>query len=621
MLSHATLADSRSLLPFLGFEGDGETCTPICSAGCVRGTCAFVAGPPFGRCDCEEGFQGTNCSSCILGAHGCHENAACAVSPQGQLSCICNEGYEGNGQSSCQPVCTQSCGEHGVCTAPDTCSCDVGYTGEFCDTLCGCNGHSTCVDGVGLCDACQHNTTGATCDACADGFYGNATTGDAQACQPCPCNGHGTCNRTTGECFCDAATQGANCEECRAGFYGDPQDGQPCVAFCSDNRNRVALTEPAGWIGSGPAGPCNQGSGSARDCYRASTSCAFSIVPARAHQRVRLEFSQFETECGYDYVTLFDGLDSYAPAFGAISGPDAPPAVVSSQNTGLHVHWFSDVTWVLSGFVARYVVEDCPYNCGGHGACNTSTGVCLCDAGWAGAACAQEICPQNCSAALGRGRCAGDGSGCVCQPGFDGPGCQHVVSEPGFYSVGRGHVEAVLPPRADHAAAAIVYRGHDAVLVFGGRRSGPVDMLRDGPLGPERNRQGAFLNDVAIIETVSGATTLLKPPSEDAGALWPAGRHGHSLVSPTNSTVLLWGGKLQDTSISNELFRFDVSLQQWSRLATDNPPAGRYDHQAVLHDGMMYIIGGLTVEDGFAEGIVRLVVATMTWEVRTRGGG
>ena len=71
-------------------------------------------------------------------------------------------------------------------------------------------------------------------------------------------------------------------------------------------------------------------------------------------------------------------------------------------------------------------------------------------------------------------------------PGFDGPGCQHVVSEPGFYSVGRGHVEAVLPPRADHAAAAIVYRGHDAVLVFGGRRSGPVDMLRDGPLGPER---------------------------------------------------------------------------------------------------------------------------------------
>jgi hypothetical protein len=60
-----------------------------------------------------------------------------------------------------------------------------------------------------------------------------------------------------------------------------------------------------------------------------------------------------------------------------------------------------------------------------------------------------------------------------------------------------------------------------------------------------------------------------------------------------------------------------VGLQRWEQITTKGAlPEGRYDHQAVLHAGMMYIISGLSVQDGFADGIWRLRIEDMTWEVR-----
>ena len=59
---------------------------------------------------------------------------------------------------------------------------------------------------------CNHNTKGASCELCQDGFYGNALEGTPYDCQPCPCPG-GT------KCFEDNLGE-VVCTECPDGYVG-----------------------------------------------------------------------------------------------------------------------------------------------------------------------------------------------------------------------------------------------------------------------------------------------------------------------------------------------------------------------------------------------------------------
>ncbi|XP_014117185.1 PREDICTED: basement membrane-specific heparan sulfate proteoglycan core protein isoform X3 [Pseudopodoces humilis] len=156
-----------------------------------------------------------------------------AVPPQPGLppapeveECRCPPGYHGLSCQDCAPGYTRTGG--GL------------YLGH-CE-LCECNGHSeSCHPESGACSGCLHNTAGDFCDQCAPGFYGDASAGTPEDCQPCACplpypenQFSRTCESLGGSGYrctaCEPGYTGQYCERCAPGYTGDPTvRGQLCV--------------------------------------------------------------------------------------------------------------------------------------------------------------------------------------------------------------------------------------------------------------------------------------------------------------------------------------------------------------------------------------------------------
>ncbi|XP_036405402.1 laminin subunit alpha-2 isoform X1 [Megalops cyprinoides] len=159
-----------------------------------------------------------------------------------------------------------------IARAVEICHCPPGYSGASCETCasgyrrvnstlfkgvcepCHCHGHATlCDDITGHCLGCTDHTAGPHCDICAPGFYGDATKGTANDCQPCACpllspsnNFSPTCHvDSRGEVVCDRCQVGyvgPRCDRCSNGFFGRPTEPggscQPCQ--CNGNLDSTA---------------------------------------------------------------------------------------------------------------------------------------------------------------------------------------------------------------------------------------------------------------------------------------------------------------------------------------------------------------------------------------------
>ncbi|CAG9795395.1 unnamed protein product [Diatraea saccharalis] len=92
------------------------------------------------------------------------------------------------------------------------------------------------------------------------------------------------------------------------------------------------------------------------DSYESRADCDWSIV-APLGQFVRLTFLTFElepeTNCGYDYVQVFGGLEGSAGDYGTFCGTKMPPEIVSTTEA-LLVRFRTDDSIVFKGFSASY---------------------------------------------------------------------------------------------------------------------------------------------------------------------------------------------------------------------------------------------------------------------------
>lgn len=82
-------------------------------------------------------------------------------------------------------------------------------------------------DGSKIHCTCRDGYTGEKCQSCANGFYGRPNI-IGEFCNPCDCSGNinlheaDACDSVSGECLrCLNNTSGAACNLCAPGFYGD----------------------------------------------------------------------------------------------------------------------------------------------------------------------------------------------------------------------------------------------------------------------------------------------------------------------------------------------------------------------------------------------------------------
>uniref|UniRef100_H2YSI2 CUB domain-containing protein n=1 Tax=Ciona savignyi TaxID=51511 RepID=H2YSI2_CIOSA len=290
--------------------------------------------------------------------------------------------------------------------------------------------------------------------------------------------------------------------------------------------------------------------------YATKSKCSWLIDPknrpfAKCHNGhycftlpLRFFFHEFTSECGWDYLYIYDGDSAHSPLLATLNGiiysPDQSggyrPEIIATSGKAF-LHFYSDVAYTMSGFNMSYSVNRCTYDCFNHGVCNDSQ--CICDNGWHGTSCQTQTCPNNCSGFLSKlfGQWQINSTGqsnvyiAICPP------TQHF----GFWSVSNFNPISISP-RASYAAALI----GNLLWVYGGME-----------FGSSRNQ------DLLVFNISS---QIWKPVSNAGSNLYPQSRYGHTMIAHNNS-LYIFGGKLtQNENSVDHLWEFNILTSSWTKI-------------------------------------------------------
>ncbi|XP_078082775.1 tenascin isoform X2 [Mustelus asterias] len=381
----------------------GTNCTePDCPENCnERGTCVD------GKCLCEEGFIGEDCSIELSCPNDCSDQGKCINGV-----CHCFDGYTGDDCS--RELCQFDCGKYGTCIG-GVCVCDEGHTGEDCRAkLCpnNCSGQGICSNGQCICD---EGLTGEDCRdlACLNNCYnrGRCVDGECicdegftdQDCSEiiCPhdCYDRGRC--IEGVCYCDEGFTGEDCGElvcvnncsnnglcvngqcvCNEGYTGEECSEWDCLNNCNDRGNCV----------DGEC-ICNEGF--------TGEDCGELTCPNNCNHR---------GHCDDGHCVCDEGF----------TGEDCSELLCPNNcnNVGRCVNGRCICNYGFTGGDCGELA--CPNNCNNRGRC--VSGQCICEESYSGEDCGELICPNDC---YDRGQCV-DGQ-CICEESFTGEDCGQLA--------------------------------------------------------------------------------------------------------------------------------------------------------------------------------------------------
>lgn len=413
-------------------------------------------------------------------------------------------------------------------------------------------------------------------------------------------------------------------------------------------KGRLRLNSTRGYVTDGPG------------FYLANLQCIWLIDGGRNNATIRIRFHQFNTECNYDYLYIFDGDSIHSPLVAALSGDledfdvaldsksenllsshvtdsisnnssmlnntsqsapshtstttstESRPFEIKTTSGKAFIYFHSDTAQIMPGFYMTYSIDSCSLDCSNRGECDYSSLTCLCNPGYFGEGCQYTLCPNNCT--FPHGVCDKELS-CICNRGFHGPDCSLRNDHQSWVNI-INH-ETKPPSRAFHQSIVV----DDTMWVIGGKSQA----LFNTNMGIFRQKKTSIVYSFNIkakkwSEIVLEGTTGLDHLAELSG---------HS-VAAKGRKVFIYGGMAMNNTVLDTLSVLDTRTNSITSLPSGKraknseeefvAPVAVVGHSANIIDSHMYIFFGFNPLYGYMNMVQKFNLAENSWSFVEKKG-